>query len=265
MGDLPGRAIDINHANFRLGNEVFQAAGATFVRNAATPSIYDANHVSNIVARKPAEIDHLLEVTDREFQHSKHRRFLADFRTPPEFVARLLLDGGYERSDALVSVLDGEIVGSANPCDIRMLESDEQWEAFSHIMWADWVEIHERMKKPAEEPIARQMLESKRSKQPPVQYWLAYVNDEPVGYFNSWEGIDGLGQVEDLFVLPAHRKGGIATALVHHCAADARAKGAGPLVIVADPTDTPKNIYARMGFRPVAVTSAYHKVVEQAS
>jgi hypothetical protein len=30
-------------------------------------------------------------------------------------------------------------------------------------------------------------------------------------------------------------------------------------VIVADPTDTPKNIYARMGFRPAAWLSKYLK------
>ena len=71
--------------------------------------------------------------------------------------------------------------------------------------------------------------------------------------------MNGVGQVENLFTHPDYRNRGIATALIHHCVADARAKGAGPVVIVADPTDTPKNIYARMGFRPVAVVGHYLK------
>jgi hypothetical protein len=43
--------------------------------------------------------------------------------------------------------------------------------------------------------------------------------------------------------------------------ADARSHGAGPIVIVADPTDTPKQIYARMGWRPIAVKREYRRAV----
>jgi hypothetical protein len=35
------------------------------------------------------------------------------------------------------------------------------------------------------------------------------------------------------------------------------------VIIVADPTDTPKQIYARMGFMPVAVTAHYVKRLEE--
>ena len=77
------------------------------------------------------------------------------------------------------------------------------------------------------------------------------------GYFSSWAGTGGVGQVEDLFVSPRFRRRGIAMALLHHCIARARADGAGPVVIGADPTDTPKEIYARMGFRPVALKRAW--------
>ena len=33
-----------------------------------------------------------------------------------------------------------------------------------------------------------------------------------------------------------------------------RARGATSVLIAADPTDTPKHLYARLGFRPVVVT-----------
>ena len=85
------------------------------------------------------------------------------------------------------------------------------------------------------------------------------IEDQPAGFFNAWEGVDGMGQVEDLFVLPEYRKRGIATALIHHCVAESRRRGAKEVLIVADPDDTPKNIYARMGFRPVAVHGHYLK------
>jgi GNAT superfamily N-acetyltransferase len=257
--DLAARAIDTDRANFQLGNEAFTQARATFVRNRQTPDIYDANHVTRIQARTPVEIDELLAATDREFEFAGHRRFDVDFRTPPEFVARLLLDGGYERQDSLISVLEGELPGAAATCDIRPIASDTDWETFWEIMLMDWKEHHERIKRPVKEEVARRMWQSKRLKQPPVQYWLAYDGKRAVAYLNSWQGIGGVGQVEDLFVHPDHRKRGIATSLLHHCVAQCRARGAGPIVIASDPTDTPKNIYARLGFRPVAGLSKYLK------
>ena len=60
-----------------------------------------------------------------------------------------------------------------------------------------------------------------------------------------------MGKVEDLFTVPEHRRQGVATALIAHAVADARARGAGPVLIGADPTDTPKAMYAAMGFAPV--------------
>jgi GNAT superfamily N-acetyltransferase len=257
--DLPGRCVDVDQAQFQLGNEVFPLAGATFVRNRTTPSIYDANHVCAITARTPDEIDGLLAAAEREFAHTNHRRFDTDHRTPPEFLARLVLDGGYERSDALVSVLEGELAGVAPAVDIRPLVTEDDWEAYWSLSLADWMETNKRLGRNAGESVARTMFEAKKRKQPPVQYWLAYEGERAVAYMNSWEGVDGVGQVEDLFTDPQFRKRGIATALIHHCVAQCRAKGAGPVVIVADPTDTPKNIYFGMGFRPVAVQSKYLK------
>ncbi len=93
----------------------------------------------------------------------------------------------------------------------------------------------------------------KGAKSPPLRYWLAYLDGAPRGYLSSWGGIDGVGQVEDLAVQTAYRHRGLATALLHRCITDCRDHGAGPVVIVADPTDTPKRMYAATGWRPVAV------------
>jgi len=41
--------------------------------------------------------------------------------------------------------------------------------------------------------------------------------------------------------------------------AEARKEGAGPVVIVADTADTPKRMYAALGFRPVAISRTYWK------
>jgi len=259
MSDAAARAIDTDAANYQLGNEVFQLANATFVRNRDTPDIYDANHVTNIRARTPQEIDELFAAADREFAHSGHRRFDVDFRTPPEFHARILLESGFERSDGLLLLLEGELLSSPPHMDIRPVESDADWEIYRELSLLDWIEGMKRMGLPPQEEVGYQMFQTNRRKQPPVQNWFAYDGERPVAYFNSWEGVDGVGQVENLFTHPDFRNRGFAAALIGHCVADSRAKGAGPVVIAADPTDTPKNAYARMGFRPIATATHYLK------
>ena len=83
-----------------------------------------------------------------------------------------------------------------------------------------------------------------------MRYWLAWSAGEPRGFLSSWEGPDGVGQVEDLYVHPDVRGRGLAAALIRHGVEDCRRTGAGSIVIVAAADDTPRLAYARMGFRP---------------
>lgn len=256
QADLAARAVDVDWANFSLGHTVITADGGTFVKNADFPGIYDANHVSHITASTPEEIDRLMERVEVEFAGTNHRRFETDFRTPPGLLARLALEG-YARDEALIMLLEGDLQGRPREFQIRPVESESDWAAMAKLHSIDWAEAQARTKQPPLEDIEKQMMGTKLLKQPPVQYFLAYDAGQPVAFFNSWHGPDGIGQVEDLFTHPDYRHRGIATALIHHCVADARKKGAGPVVIVSDPTDTPKNMYVAMGFRPVSVVGHY--------
>jgi GNAT superfamily N-acetyltransferase len=103
------------------------------------------------------------------------------------------------------------------------------------------------------------MVVSKQFKAPALSFWLARVDDSEAAFFSSWPGLDGVGIVEDLFTRPEFRRRGIATALIAHCVADARARGAGPVAISARAADTPKHMYAAFGFRPVAISRSYLK------
>ncbi|MGH9203410.1 MAG: GNAT family N-acetyltransferase, partial [Vicinamibacterales bacterium] len=255
--DLIVRAIETDRRNLALASERFQSTHAVFVRNRDVPDIYDCNHVCNVTASTPSEIDAFFEQMETEFAGFGHRRIEVDFRTPPALVARLALDG-YKRDDALLFVLAGDLSGPAPIAhEIRPLESEADWSAYAALHELDWREYSERQNRKEPPDVGRQMIRAHRGRQPPVQYFLAYVDGNAVAYFNSWAGIDGVGQVEDLFTHPKYRNRGLARALIHHCVRDARAKGAGPVVIAADPNDTPKRIYAGMAFRPVAVLSHY--------
>ena len=262
MTDLVRRALDVNQAFLALGNELFQADGATFVRNRSLPEIRDSNHVAHVTASTPDEIDRLLARVEREFAGFPQRRFDLDYATPPAFEARLAHDG-YQSNEALVMVREGDLIGEAKSHDIRLVGDDAGWEAYAALHEIDWREYTERLGRPAHMWVADEMYRSRRAKAPPVRYWLAYVDGEPRAYFASWEGVDGVGQVEDLFTHPQFRHRGLATALIHHCVADCRAHGAGPVVIVCDPDDTPKEMYAAMGFRPIAIKRNWWKKMER--
>ena len=69
MRDLVRRAIAVDQANRGLGHEVFEAAGATFVRSRALPIIHDANHVAMARVSSPAEIAALMARADVELAH----------------------------------------------------------------------------------------------------------------------------------------------------------------------------------------------------
>jgi GNAT superfamily N-acetyltransferase len=247
--NLIARVCETYEAYLALGNESFEADGATFVRNRAIPNRYDANHVAHVHAESPREIEALLARIEAEFAGYTHRALYLDPLTPAQFIARLVLDGSYSVNNGLLLILEGDLQASPKPADIRLVEDEAQWQALFEMeaMWADTYPPGTRA------PI-EQNYHNLRIKTPPVRWWLAYVDGVPRAFFNSWEGTNGVGQVEDLFTQAEYRHQGLATSLLAHCVADARAHGAGPVIIGSDPTDTPKQMYAAMGWRPLLVT-----------
>jgi ribosomal protein S18 acetylase RimI-like enzyme len=263
MDDLLLRAVNVNHQLLALGNETFEAAGAVFVRNTALPRVWDANHIARVTACTPDEIDALLARADQDFAFASHREYDIDPFTPPEFVARLAQDG-YRADDALVMLLEGDLRGGRpKPFDIRPVETNADWEAYGTLLRIDWQEDQRDRREPEDASVADDMLAARRAKSPAARYWLAWLDGIAVSYLLSWEGTEGVGQVEDLMTHPDYRHRGLATALIHHCVADARAHGAGPVVIVADPTDTPKQMYEALGFGPLCVKRNYLMRLDQ--
>lgn len=264
QAEAAAAAFAVTYDWMALGCERFQADGATFTRNLSAPRIRDCNQVTDVTAETDEEIERLLVRADREFEASPHRQYRVDFRSPPQFEARLIADG-YEYDETLALVLDGELTGEGPEHEIRPVQTEKDWQAYGALHELDWGAVGETLPKPPDpdhwRELGRQMLGSRRLKSLPVRWWLAYYEGEPRAYLGSWEGSAGMGQVEDLFTHPDYRHRGLATALIRHCVADCRAHGAGPVAIFADAKDTPKEMYRALGFRPVALTRAYRKVL----
>ncbi len=260
--ELTQRVSDTTATYLALGCEVFEAEGARFVRNRDWPLLHDANHVSHVRCQTEVELDQLLARMDLEFAGCGHRRLDLDPATPSFVSARLTLDG-FAPDETLELLLEGELQASPKAIDIREVTADAEWAAYAGLQEMDFRETRARQGRPFNPEVAAAFLEIKRARMGVVRYWLAHLAGVPRAYFASWPGENGVGLVEDLFTHPEFRRQGNATALIAHCVADARARGAGAVAIGADPSDTPKHMYAALGFRPVLLRRNYERQVER--
>jgi len=100
---------------------------------------------------------------------------------------------------------------------------------------------------------------------PAVRFDVAVAGDGLAGYVVAWFVADE-GEVANLAVAPAHRRGGVAAALLDGVLADARARGVRSVFLeVRESNAAARALYARFGFREGGRRSAYYrKPVEDA-
>jgi GNAT superfamily N-acetyltransferase len=247
--ELIARVCETIQAYLALGCERFEACGATFIRSLTTPTRYDANTIGLI--RDASQVDELLARADIEYAHLPFRNFHLDPLTPPQVEARLALAGYARWSNHLVMVLEGDLRAEVSPFDIREVVSESQWQDYYRLMVMNVIGDLERLGQPPPPQQEMEQLITYIRNKKGLHTWFAYSEGIACAFLSSWSGANGVGQVEDLFTHPDFRHRGMATALIAHGVAHARAGGAGPVVIIADPSDTPKEMYATMGFRPL--------------
>ena len=256
MTDWGRVAIRVDQAHEALGHRSFEAAGAVFVTNPELPDIHVANYGRSVTAASPDEIDGLLARAEREFAGCPHRCFEVDVDTPPSFEGRLVFEG-YEARDFVLMVLDGPLLGAPMAADLRLVTDDRDWAAADRLKEHDWAEARAKLGRDPLPAVGERLARLARLKTPPDRKWLAYVDGEARGMASVWDGLDGIGYLEDVFVEPEYRHRGLATALMHRGVADARARGTGAVTLVADAGDTPQAMYAAMGFRHAATKRRY--------
>ena len=244
-----------------MGADVFSACGATFVRSRTLPIIHDLNHVAVARVSEPAALDALMARIEEEYAGYRHRQVVVDPETPPEVEARLVIEGYDDYEGSLLMLLEGPLRGTPRAHPIRLVTTDDDWEAYARLKRLDWAERAARLGLGPLPEVGEGLIRTYRAKVPPLRYWFALADGEPRGFFSSWEGPEGVGQVEDLFVEKPYRHRGLATALIHHAVDDCRRFDVDGIAIIADLTDTPKTMYAAMGFRPIAVMRKYTRHV----
>jgi GNAT superfamily N-acetyltransferase len=255
--ELLRRVCDARAAYNELGNTVVEEARARFVCRPEMPVVHDANIASWVRAETDEEIDGVLARADELYAGLRHRKVMIDPDTPAAFEARLVLEG-YQPHPHVELVLEGDLRPAPSPADLRLVESDDDWRSLTALWQLDHAEETAKGRHDPWAPgVAEQVVAAKRAKAPDLRFWLARVEGKDAAFFSSWPGHDGLGVVEDLFTRPELRHRGIASALIAHSVADARERGAGPVAISARTNDTPKHMYAALGFRPSGISRSY--------
>jgi GNAT superfamily N-acetyltransferase len=257
--NLIARAYESIVGRLALGHETRTQPLAQFVRDPRTPVVYDSNFVADVRARTPDEIESVLGAADSMYRDLGHRQFIWDPEMPAEFEARLHLEE-YRSVTELILVLEGPLATRGPQVELRPAEGDSDWRIIRDLCRLDHEEEAEKGFHAAwDREVTAQIVAAKRVKEPGVRFYLARADGVDCAFFSAWPGENGVGQVEDLFTRADFRGRGIGTALIAACVDDARARGAGPILIGARSNDTPKHMYAALGFRPLCVQRNYAK------
>jgi GNAT superfamily N-acetyltransferase len=229
---------------YELGVEIVDRVGVRFLRDRARPSVYDANHARRV--GDDVEAAALLAAADELFAESDHRAVRLDPRSRAAELEAALLLAGYACELQLLMALEGPLRGRPGRARITPVAGDAAWQVFTRLKQAEY--DADGLRLPAETWCGHL-----RAKTPPVVTWLADLDGEPVGFFSALV-CGGAAYLEDLYVRPDARGRGVATALVAHAVEHSRQQGAAFCALAARADDTPKDMYARMGFRPLGVT-----------
>jgi GNAT superfamily N-acetyltransferase len=249
-----GRAAGRTMRRFwSLGSDMLLLDGAVAVCNRFAPSHPLGTFLCEL---RTAAVAALLAEASRR-TGEPFRRVLVDPDTPPAAEAYLALHD-WELDVQLHLVLPATAPVEAPALQVRPVVDDAGWVEIHRLFRIDHREEDARLGRPTRpEAATEDAIAIRRSLGPAVTYLLAERSGEAAGCIAAWPGEDGIGLVEDVFVHPQHRRVGVATDLLRHAVTHARAHGAGPIVIGAEVGDTPKHLYARFGFRPVAVARSY--------
>jgi GNAT superfamily N-acetyltransferase len=184
------------------------------------------------------------------------RRVLIDPDTPAAVEAHLAAED-WRLEPQLQLVLPATAGPGSTNLNPRPVRDDADWQRLTELFRLDHLEEDAkagRRPRPATETLAAVAL--RRALTPQAEYFTVERTGIPLAFFGVWVD-DRIGLIEDVFVRSDARLQGLASDMLRFAVGHVRAAGAGPVTIAAEVRDTPKHLYARLGFQPVAVTRSW--------
>ncbi len=226
--------------------------GVTLVATPEHPDTWEANWAS---AAPGVSGKTLIAALDRHMTHSRWRVAVTDALTDPEVEAALAL-AGFRTESVLIEMAARAITPARPAAPVSPARVGEaNWATFAALVEADMREGKRTGEH--DEGVAAGLLDAIRRRLGACDYRLLIEHGEPVGYGMTAVCPNGLGLIESLFTLPERRGRGLMSGFIFDEAERLLAAGCDAVFLDAHAHDTPKRLYAALGFRPVALSRTW--------
>lgn len=257
--NLIARVCETYAYHGELGLHQSDLSHCAIVVDNANPNVWSSNKVYSVTAALPWEVELLFSEISVPFQHTDYHHFVIDPLTPASFVAELVVREFAELQATLQMVRTSPAKRLERP-DLAILpvQTQSEWDLLLQLVLADHAE-GARTFGALSNTVSAGIVAGYRAKTPSCQFFLGYCDGRAVAYGSGTLCDNGMGMIEDLFTLPAHRGRGIASSIIEHCIAHCDEHGAKDFLIGSHVTAPPKKLYQRLGFQPVCVTREYFR------
>ncbi|MDQ3865421.1 MAG: GNAT family N-acetyltransferase [Actinomycetota bacterium] len=246
-GDLAARARAWRRGWHAALCDVFEPwAHGTIVRATRYPSYFDLN-VVRVEDDPGMSVEELVGFAEEALAGLSHRRLDFDLVEPAE----ALRDGFAARGWKAFRLLWMRHDGARTPDDPLAVE-EVSYDAV-HDLRVAW----HREDFPDQDPVAY-LAQSREVALRRGAQVLAVREGRALVAFAQLEREGGAAEITQVYVRPEYRGAGRGTALT--CAAIEAAGDVKDLWIAADDEDRPKDLYARLGFRPAWTTMEYTRL-----
>lgn len=232
-----------------LADSVTPVPGGECVRTRDLPLVFTLNQLR---LHRPLGLDELCALADEHqgdlpYRHVVVRAAAVDARQEEELAAR-----GWRVEHEVVMALRERAPGHPD-ARVTELTEDQMLE-----LTAAW--LREELAGLTEEELAQLLEYNRREGRHFAEHRLGILDEagRPAALTKLRRDV-GLSWVEDVFTRPDQRGRGSARALVERAVDLALADGSPLVAIVADADDWPQQLYARLGFQPIARTAIYHR------
>ncbi len=246
--DSTARVLAFLRANIeKVADEVRPIDAGWVVRSPSLPAVWVINHVR---AALPLAFAPLVNLADEQLADSRYVQITVENQHAGPDLERTFRDAGWKTDRELLMVLTAAPDRKADTFVVTDAGEDEVLELMTR-----WY---------AEDELARhaldQLVEYSRRESRACRDRLLGVrsSDGQLVATTKLRGDGRTAQVEDVYTVPEARGRGYARALVSRAGELARAGGHDLIFIMADDDDWPKELYARIGFRPLARLWQFH-------
>lgn len=231
-----------------IGCQQIRLPFGCMLRDPELPLIYDVNSLRKVQGRPTlSELRRVFRAADPA---GRHQRLVSRDPETVDWLDGILLPRGYYRQACVAMVLDGDAPAISVPEDVTicLVDPDDDEREKEVARCQDKV----RRKEPwYGKEVSRQMdrMALRHVREGGAEHLAAFLPDGSVAGSLLLRCANGVGFIADVGTAPLWRRRGIASALVAAAAAIAQERGFEIVGLTARRDDSPRHLYARLGFR----------------